>query len=57
MRLLIFLVFIQYGLPYKFGIIFQTSIWCNNCQLGKAITELDSIYFLNKRCFGLMFYF
>ena len=51
-KLLIFLVFSQYGLACKYGIIFQISIynwmencifwyWYNNCQSGKAITETE----------------
>ena len=48
MRLLIFLVFNQYGLAFKYGVIFEIIIgwriafsdtWYNNCQPDKAITE------------------
>ena len=43
MRLIIFLVFSQYGLACKYGIIRHrvafSKTWCNNCQSGKIVTE------------------
>ena len=33
-----------------------SNTWCNNCQSDKTITELDSTYFLNKKCFGLLIF-
>ena len=52
MSLLIFLVFSQYGLACKYGIIIQISFstairiefsdnWRSNCQSGKAIIEIS----------------
>ena len=42
MRLLIFLVFSQYGLACKYEIIFQVSIynWAQNCILKYLVLEL-----------------
>ena len=55
MQLLIFLVFSQYGLACKYGIIgckiAFSNTWCNNCQSSKAVTE-TSIYFT---IFNLLF--
>ena len=43
MRLLILLAISQYGLACKKGIIGCriefSDTWCNNCRLGKAVTE------------------
>ena len=63
-RLLIFLALSQHGLACKYGIIFQISIysWMQNCisdtwynlyvtNQARPKQKLDSIYFLNKRCF------
>ena len=53
MRLLVLLVFSQYGLACKYGIIgcrtAFSNTWFNNNQSGRAVTE-NLIYFFNKRC-------
>ena len=61
MRLLIFLLLRRYGLACKYGIIFQ--IKCRivfsdflipsiaTVNQARLKQKLDSMYFLNKRCF------
>ena len=53
MRLLVLLIFSQYGLACKYGIIgcrtAFSNTWFNNNQSGRAVTE-NLIYFFNKRC-------
>ena len=63
MRLLIFLVFSQYGIACKHGIIFN---WMESFHLlvpaikigsqARLYKKPDSIYFLNKRCFKLIYF-
>ena len=67
MKLLIFLVFSQYGLAYKYGIIFkyQYILACKIAFLMSDVTipnqarlqqKPESIYFLKERCFSLFIF-
>ena len=67
MKLLIFLVFSQYGLAYKYGIIFkyQYILACKIAFLMSDVTipnqarlqqKPESTYFLKERCFSLFIF-